>query len=186
MLRQAGIEHDAIDPGLDDGLLHIGCSTPVQWVAGLAYLKAMAGFDRLIESGHDVRALTVLGADTAVVVDDQLFGKPIDASDARRMIIAMSGRWHRVVTGVAIIEPARGARRIFADAAQVWVGEIGPREIEAYIATGNWRGKAGAYNLQEQIDAGWEIRVEGDPGTVMGLPMIRLGPMIERMRASHG
>lgn len=65
-------------------------------------------------------------------------------------------------------------RWLFADRAVVRVGPISDEQIEAYVASGNWRGKAGAYNLSERIEAGWPIECLGDPTTVMGLPMRRL------------
>jgi septum formation protein len=115
-----------------------------------------------------------LGADTTCVVDGVCVGTPRDGAEAERMIRAMSGRQHDVVSGVAMVCPATGQRRVFADAARVWMEEIPDAEIREYVAGDGWKGKAGAYNLSERIAAGWKIRVEGDPTTIMGLPMGRL------------
>lgn len=164
LLREAGIEPTLIDPAFDDGLLGVNpLVTPGQWVAALAYLKARAGAERVVSDA------LVMGADTIVAHDGRVMGQPRDEDDARRMIRALRRNAHHVVTGVALVRA--GERVIFADTACVRVGEISDQSVEQYLGTGAWRGKAGAYNLAERLDAGWPIRVEGDPTTVMGLPM---------------
>lgn len=87
------------------------------------------------------------------------------------MLKALQNGSHEVVTGVALVWPDSARREIFVDTAVVHVGTIGDVEIENYIKDGGWQGKAGAYNLSERIEAGWPITYEGDPSTVMGLPM---------------
>lgn len=77
----------------------------------------------------------------------------------------------------------RDARRwLFADRAAVRYGRVSDAAVDEYVASGLWRGKAGAYNLQERLEAGWPVRCEGDPATVMGLPMRRLEPWLARLR----
>jgi septum formation protein len=73
---------------------------------------------------------------------------------------------------------------MFTDRATVRLGRIAPPEIDGYVASGQWRGKAGAYNLAERLEAGWPITYEGDPGTIMGLPMRRLAPLLRRFAPS--
>ena len=176
LLAAAGIEFDAAHPGLDDGQLTAGSIDPERWVMALAYLKAASA--RRTMSVPD--ASVILGADTIVVQDGRTFGQPIDADDARRMLHAMRNADHEVLTGVALIDARTGIREIFADRALVHVGHVPDDEIERYIASDLWRGKAGAYNLSERLAAGWPITFEGDPGTIMGLPM-RMLP--DRLRA---
>ena len=176
LLAAAGIEFDAAHPGLDDGQLAPGSIDPERWVMALAYLKAASALHTKSVPG----ACIILGADTIVVQDGRTFGQPTDAADARRMLVAMRNADHDVLTGVALIDPRTGAREIFADRAIVHVGHISDDEIERYIASDLWRGKAGAYNLSERLAAGWPITFEGDPGTIMGLPM-RMLP--DRLRA---
>lgn len=183
LLSEAGIAHDIVSPGLDDSHLGIGCGPPRQWACALAYLKAAAGYRAIASQNADLRGVHVLGADTVVIMGDRLFGKARDATEARGMIEAMEDAWHEVVTGVALLEPLRQRRIVWFDSARVWVGRIGRGRIDEYATSGRWAGKAGAYNLEEQVAAGWPIRWEGDPGTVMGLPMQRLVPMLRRVMA---
>ncbi|MCA9310902.1 MAG: Maf family protein, partial [Phycisphaerales bacterium] len=168
----AGVPHRAFSPGIDDGPLRPGCVKPEQWVAALAYLKARAGMERL-ETSERATAL-VLGADTVVVKGDTLVGQPRDAEDARAIIRRLRRGRHRVVTGVALLRD--GARTLFHDTATVEVGDIPDERIEAYLTSGTWKGKAGAYNLAERTADGWPLQCTGDPTTVMGLPMRRLLP----------
>lgn len=177
LLKAAGIEHDAAHPGLDDGELRPGDVPPEQWVVALAYLKAASAYRR---PGGTITSPIIVGADTVVVTSSgQVMGQPADEDDARRMLRALRDASHDVFTGVAFIDTSTGAREMFVDRAQVHVGSITDEEIERYLATGLWKGKAGAYNLSERIEAGWPIRYEGDPATVMGLPMRRLVPRLE-------
>ncbi len=177
LLDRHGIVHRASHPGIDDGLLSAGSVSPEQWVASLAYLKACAGL-------NDAGSLMVLGADTVCVKDGQLIGQPIDADDARRIITLLENGSHEVLTGVAMLWPGSSRREIFVDSARVHVGSIGPDRIDEYIAGGQWRGKAGAYNLSERQAAGWPVRCDGDPSTVMGLPMVALLSRLARNGAT--
>ena len=94
------------------------------------------------------------------------------------MLTQMRNRQHQTITGVCLMalglsgETVR--RRIFCDRANVTIGSLSDEQIQQYLASGQWQGKAGGYNLAERIDAGWPIQCEGDPTTVMGLPMQRL------------
>jgi septum formation protein len=179
LLKQAGVRHVSRDPGVDDGGLARGRVSPAQWVASLAYLKAVAGLEK-----HPEHPGTVMGADTVCVVDGQILGQPRDRADAERMLRLFENRPHEVLTGVATlsreIDGAVG-RRILVDGAVVHVGDLGAARISEYLDTGLWRGKAGAYNLEERVAAGWPIVCVGDPTTVVGLPMGRLIPIFGRL-----
>lgn len=170
LLGRAGVEHEAIETGVDDGVLERGGVSPEVWVAALAYLKAMAGL-----SAASAGSL-VLGADTVCEVDGRLLGQPADEAEALAMLRAMSDREHGVLTGVALVWDEGGATRrdVFVDRARVRVGALSEASLAEYVASGLWRGKAGAYNLSERLEAGWPIEYAGDAGTIMGLPMERL------------
>lgn len=161
---------------IDDGLLDPGQTSAACWVAALAYLKARRVADDVV-AGEETGC--VLGADTVCVVDGRVIGQPADASEARAMLSGMRNRVHQVMTGVAVVDPERGARWMFVDCADVTWGAIDDATIEAYVDSGEWRGKAGAYNLEDRIESGWPITCSGDPDTVMGLPMRRLLPWLE-------
>ncbi len=180
LLSAAGIEHDASHPGVDDGELSPGNVSPEQWVMALAYLKAACAAKSLAGSSPSI----VLGADTVVVHNARLIGQPKDAADARRMLVDMRDCDHDVVTGVALVNRTSSKRDLLADRAHVRVGHISDADIDAYIASGQWQGKAGAYNLSERIAAGWPITYHGDPGTIMGLPIQRLIPRLRRFAAA--
>lgn len=174
MLAEAGLPVE-VRASLDDGDLAQGDVTPADWAMALAYLKARWVRDELIEAGETG---TVIGADTVCVLDAGAIGQPRDAADARRMLESFQSREHEVVTGVCILDVGTGERTLFADEAVVTWGTIPTEELDAYVAGEHWRGKAGAYNLAERVDAGWPITCDGDPDTVMGLPMRRLLPLL--------
>jgi septum formation protein len=197
LLAEHGLEHDAEASGVDDSELMPGRVTPQQWAAALAYLKAAAGADRAL--GRAAQARMVLGADTICIQDGEVIGQPRDSADAGRIIGLFENCWHEVVTGVALVwgeggsggaggtradparPPHRSHRRIFIDRARVRVGKIGPKRIDEYVASGQWRGKAGAYNLSERLEAGWPIEYEGDPGTITGLPVRALVRVLDSL-----
>lgn len=185
MLIEAGYQINVFPADLDDANLRSGQVSPINWVMALAYLKARRVADLLRGSLHDYaawwdewagyrKAGVVLGADTVCVRRDEILGQPRDETDACRMLHALADGEHETITGVCVL-PLDSAHRIFLfDRAVVHVGALSEPQIAQYIATGDWRGKAGAYNLSERIDAGWPIECHGDPATVMGLPMRKL------------
>ena len=184
LLDQYGFEHLAIDPGVDDGLLAAGEVGPEQWVASLAYFKAAAGLERMRAQGREEGGPppVVIGADTICVKDGELIGQPQDAADAARIIRLFENDVHEVLTGVAIVSSVTGRRDLFVDKAVVRVGAIGAKRIEEYVQSGLWKGKAGAYNLSERLEAGWPIEYDGDPTSIMGLPMEALKNHLSRFQ----
>jgi septum formation protein len=176
LLRRHGFGFETLNPGVDDGLLEMGVVTPAQWVTALAHLKARGGRMRL---GALASRSLVLGSDTVVVKNRRVIGQPRDAEHARSIIGMLENGSHEVLTGVALLAPG-ARRRLFADRASVRVGTIGDDRIDAYIASEGWRGKAGAYNLEERLAEGWPIEYSGDPGTITGLPMRMLAPILSR------
>ncbi len=180
-------------PPLDDGHLSPGTADPRQWVCALAYLKAHAA-QSVVASGADGaggRSGIVLGADTIVLKGDQIIGKPEDADDARRTLRALSDGEHQVITGVAILPIGKGGgdgglRTLWSDSATVRVGHLSDERVEAHVASGAWRGKAGGYNIVDQLAYSWPITFDGDITTVMGLPMRRLSPWLMRAMDDGG
>ncbi|GAB5496286.1 MAG: Maf family protein [Phycisphaerales bacterium] len=175
LLTDAGFGFELSARSVDDGGLASGAVNPDQWVMALAYLKAVGGADAELPSS------VVLGADTICIAPDgSLVGQPRDAGHAEEILRSFVGVPHSVVTGVALFDPATCRRELFADGASVVWGDVSSDEIESYVSSGQWEGKAGAYNLAERLDAGWPIQYEGDPTSIMGLPMRRLA---ERLSA---
>lgn len=180
LLNEAGLSHRFGHPGIEDSELEPGRVSPAQWVAALAYLKARAGMES-IQNNADV----VIGADTACVKDGELIGTPADAVEAERIVRRLSRGRHEVVTGVAVLEPRTGRRELFVDRASVNVGDLSDDMVRDYIASGQWAGKAGAYNLSERIAGGWPIEYVGRPDTIMGLPVAPLKQRLARLAATE-
>lgn len=190
LLSEAGFEHCAMSPGLDDAELQPpGGLSPAVWVAGLAHLKARAGVEALRRQGLWHEGDVLIGADTVCVGTDaagepNILAAPRDATEARAMLDQWQEREHQVLTGVCILSahaaPGRedGHRHIFVDRAWVRWGRVAAHEIDRYVAGEQWRGKAGAYNLSERLAAGWPITFDGDPATIMGLPIRKLLPLL--------
>jgi septum formation protein len=130
----------------------------------------------------------VLGADTIVVVDETILGKPADAADAARMLRMLAGRVHCVITGVCVVEAvagglASGELRTASETTLVTMNELSDEEIRDYIATGEPMDKAGAYAIQGMASR-WIPRIEGDYSNVVGLPVaLVLGMLRERRGA---
>jgi septum formation protein len=169
LLALIGIRHEVQAADIDESLLP--GEAPAAYVERLARAKAWAIANR--EPGA-----VVIAADTTVVVDGELFGKPRDAADARRMLLRLSGRTHVVLTAVAV---ARGARTESAvESVRVTFRPLGDEEIASYIASGEPMDKAGAYGIQG-YGATIVERVEGDYFSVMGLGLRRLVELLARV-----
>jgi septum formation protein len=128
------------------------------------------------------RALCVLGADTTVTLDDQILGKPENPADAARMLRLLSGRTHRVITGVAVVSEA--STEVAAEVTSVRFLTLTDEEIAAYIATGEPMDKAGAYAIQGRA-ARWIPRIEGDYFNVVGLPIALVSSLLESRLSAH-
>ncbi len=116
----------------------------------------------------------ILAADTICVgAQGDLIGQPTDRDNAGDMIRGFMNATHRVVTGVSLVTSGR-KQVSFADQAEVKFGPVSDEQLEAYLNTDQWRGKAGGYNLFDRQRDGWPIEVMGDPTTVVGLPMKKL------------
>jgi len=126
----------------------------------------------------------VLGVDTAVVLEGRIFGKAESAGDAERMLEALSGKTHVVVSGLCLVTP--GWEDIEHEATQVAFRELTPRELGTYVASGEWEGRAGAYAIQGR-GASLVRSIEGDYLNVVGLPaalLVRL--LAERFSGVYG
>jgi septum formation protein len=188
LLTQAGFTfqvhpaHIPEDPKLNED--------PVAYVTRLAREKAEAVFAQLTTAGApgpshlgtvegknlDPQPLTVIGADTTVTLDNQILGKPENESDAARMLRLLSGRTHRVITGIAIVTAAH--TEVAAEVTAVTFLTLSDEEIEAYIATGEPMDKAGAYAIQGRA-ARWIPRIVGDYFNVVGLPISLVSTLLE-------
>lgn len=168
LLRRAGIDFliDPADIDEDDrpaGLL------PGDLAEYLAFRKAQTVAQR---HPNDL----VLGADTVVAFGDAAMSKPVDANDARRMLRLLGGTTHIVITGVALVRKAANVVRRARVLSAVQMRALTPREIDDYIATDQWRGKAGGYGIQDQDP--FVVRTGGCHTNIVGLPMNRVRQML--------
>jgi septum formation protein len=120
----------------------------------------------------------VLGADTVVVIDGQILGKPADAADAARMLRLLSGRDHEVITSVCLA--ASGQWSVASETTTVTMSEIAEKEVAGYIASGEPMDKAGAYAIQG-LASRWIPRIEGDYSNVVGLPVALVYRMLRKL-----
>jgi len=162
LLELAGLRFGTIDVDVPE--LRAASEPPEDYVSRVAREKAGAGLLKL--SG--VRDAVVLGADTEVVLDDEVFGKPIDADDAAGMLRRLSGRMHRVLSAVWCMNAGREQHAL--NITQVMFAVLSEAQILDYVASGECMGKAGAYAIQGRA-AAFVPHLSGSYSGVMGLPL---------------
>jgi septum formation protein len=179
LLRAAGIDFDVLVANVDESIRP--GETPEEHVGRLAEEKALRV---LPQAGQR----PVLGADTVVVVDNRMLGKPADPADAARMLRMLSGRRHDVMTGVALIpEPDKAgpsgpiASRMGVAVTTVEFAPLGEGEIAAYVSSGEPMGKAGAYAIQG-LASRFVTRIDGSYSNVVGLPVALVYDLCKRAR----
>jgi len=146
----------------------------IRFTTRLAREKAAEVFARHQPSTAPVM---VLGADTVVVCDGEVMGKPADAADATRMLLLLSGRTHQVVTGVAVVWGS-GSAEVAAEMTQVTMHTLSPQEVADYVAGGEPMDKAGAYAIQGYAGR-WIPRIHGCYFNVVGLPLALVTSLLE-------
>jgi septum formation protein len=173
LLTEAGIAFRAVDPPIDEPKDLAGRVRPVWQAEVLAYFKARAVAD--LHPGD-----IVLGADTLCALGDEVLGKPDDEAHAREMLHALSHTPHQVITGLAVCGPG-GVRLLGSETTTITMRPMSEADIDAYIATGEWIGKAGAYALQETADQ-YVARIDGSFSNVVGLPIDQTRTMLSRVK----
>lgn len=168
LLRQIGLDFTADPADVDERMLPD--ETPESYAMRVALDKARVAAGR-ITSG------IVIGADTIVVLDNTVFGKPADTKDAERMLAALSGRMHEVITSLAVMNVKTGKAVTQVSTTRVWFRRLSKDEISAYVRSGEPLDKAGAYGIQER-GALLVERIEGCYFNVVGLPLSLLGDML--------
>lgn len=184
LLEEAGIVVDVQPPLLDDGKLQANNILAEHWVAAMALIKALDVASRL-HSNAKTKAGTVLAADTVCVHQGEILGQPTDANHAYKMIHSLKNATHRTISGVCLIRLCDAHRMLLVEETTVKIGNLTDNEIDKYIESNEWQGKAGGYNLIERVKNGWPIQWDGDPTTVMGLPMNRLLPLLKPDRKGN-
>jgi septum formation protein len=181
LLTQAGLLFTVASADLNEELLPD--EVAAAYVQRLAEEKAQAVWNLHKSANDSGDALIVLGADTCVVSEGNILGKPTDAADARRMLELLSGRTHAVLTGIAAITRGKIVRGL--EITRVTFNVLKDAEIARYIASGEPLDKAGAYAIQGYA-ARWIPRIEGCYFNVVGLPIARTINLLAEARAAVG
>jgi septum formation protein len=171
LLELAGIRFDTVDVEVPE--VRAPGEPAEDYVRRVAREKAGAGLLKL--SG--VAAAVVLGADTEVVLGDEVFGKPRDSTDAAAMLRRLSGRAHRVLSAVWVID--RGREEHALNITEVTFAALAEASITAYLDGGEWQGKAGAYAIQGRA-AAFVPHISGSYSSVMGLPLFETVELLRR------
>lgn len=171
LLTEAGIAFQAVPPKYEEPMLSGKHLNPAALAEEFSYRKAAS-------LAEDYSNRVILGADTVVARDDEVFGKPDDVEDARRILSALLGTTQQVITGVTLLHAASGHRLTRHEVTHVTMRQMTEKEFEQYLIQGDWKGKAGAYGIQGQADRFIE-RCEGSYSNVVGLPL----ELVERMLA---
>ncbi|HWR73692.1 MAG TPA: nucleoside triphosphate pyrophosphatase [Nitrospirota bacterium] len=169
LLRQVGIEFTTAPEDVDES--RIPGESPEEYAVRVAADKAKAAAER---TGEGV----IIAADTIVVLEDRVLGKPSDIQEAERMLEMLSGRMHHVITGLVVLDA--GSKRMLSRAAdtKVWFRKLAADEIRSYVASGEPLDKAGAYGIQGS-GALLVERIEGCYFNVVGLPLSILSEMLK-------
>ena len=183
LLAEAGYEFDVIVPSAAAECGACSNTGPVRLVTELALRKAADVIDRLRVESPERRGI-LIAADTVAECQGQILGKPLDEEHARQILGLLSGREHRVYTGVCVWPfPAQAddsaAYQLEVDVTTLRMDPLSEEQLEEYLASGQWRGKAGAFGYQDRL--GWVHIVEGSESNVVGLPMERLRQMLARI-----
>ncbi|MGQ9574923.1 MAG: Maf family protein [Thermoguttaceae bacterium] len=169
LLAEAGYEFEVIEPGesAEPAL------RPEEEPAGLA---ARLAYEKAADVAGRVEAGLIVACDTLVECGGQILGKPANAHDARRMLEVLRGREHRVFSGLCVWNKPAAAPKVGVEATLLRMDPLSDAQIEHYLATGAWEGKAGGFGYQDGLD--WVHVVQGSQSNVVGLPMELLARML--------
>lgn len=179
LLDQLGVRHELLLPLDDEDAEALEAwrpgESPRTYVERVTLAKLAAARQRLARRGGV--AAPILCADTTVALGRRILGKPADAGEAARMLAALAGREHRVLTAVAVASGRREELRV--NVSRVRFAAVSRARIAAYVATGEPMGKAGAYAIQSQA-AAWIERITGSYSGIMGLPLYETAELLRR------
>lgn len=175
LLRAAGWPFAAVAANIDES--RHADEAAVSYVRRLAQSKA----EKVAQQFPDD---LVLGADTTVVIGDEILGQPGDAATAHRMLQLLSGKWHQVLTGVALVRAADRKLSVDHQVTRVRFAELTQDEIDWYVDTGEPLDKAGAYGIQDRA-ARFIEEIQGDYFNIVGLPMRLVYELIRKMSSAN-
>jgi septum formation protein len=173
LLKEAGLAFEVIPSELDESKFHVPGQDAVDLAQRLAREKARAIALRFPDR-------LVLGADTLMDCQGQIIGKPINVVDAETILRKLFFSSHRAVTGIALLRIKDGTELVGCDTTSIYPGQMTEADIRAHLKEGRWKGKAGAYAIQEGDDRFIE-KLDGSRSNVIGLPMELLGELLGRV-----
>lgn len=177
LLRESGYRFTVVPPAPDRPTPPAGAS-PWETARRISREKAESVAASVTDG-------VILAADTVVALGDELHGTPIDRDDARRILSVLAGSTHQVITAITLIRMPGHVVRTDHDVTSVRMRAMSSAEMEAYLDGGDWRGKAGAYGIQDANDAFVE-RMEGSYSNVVGLPLDLLARMLAELNRHGG
>jgi septum formation protein len=175
LLEEAGYRFEVHAPSDAAECGECAGETPAALVARLARQKAA-------DVAARVGAALVLGCDTVVECDGRILGKPGDAAHARAMLEALSGRTHRVLTGLCLWRVPEGEPAVRVAVSTLRMDRLSRRQLDEYLASGQWEGKAGAFGYQDRL--GWVHVIDGSQSNVVGLPLELLAEILPAVRGT--
>ncbi len=177
LLSQIGAAHELLLAGADEDAealeAVVAGELPAAYVQRVTAAKLRAALARRVARG--LPPAPVLCADTTVALGRRILGKPADAAEAAATLRLLSGRSHRVLTAVALHDGRRSHRAL--STSHVRFAKLPPRVIDAYVASGDAFGKAGAYAIQSAL-AGWIVHIDGSHSGIMGLPLFETAQLL--------
>jgi septum formation protein len=180
LLEQIGVRHELLLPRPDEDAEALeaerASEVPADYVERVTRAKLRAARERLQQSG--LPPAPILCSDTTVALGRKILGKPRDDADAIATLTMLSGRTHRVITAVAVSDGARS--RLAVSTSRVRFGKMPAAVIEAYVASREPFGKAGAYAIQSAV-AGWIEHIDGSYSGIMGLPLFETAQLLRRV-----
>ena len=175
LLAEAGYDFAVVPPRADVESDSLPGESPCDLVSRLAREKAL-------DVAHRVGGGIVVACDTVAACDGNVLGKPVDADDARRMLTLLSGREHCVYSGLCLIALPDCTPRVRVATTRLRMDALDPAQISEYLASGLWRGKAGAFGYQDR--PGWLHITQGSESNVIGLPLDLLADMLAELPPS--
>lgn len=174
-MHEHGFNVEIIEPPIAEPTNLNAAATPYDRATALSFFKAQSVAE-VVADGW------IIAGDTVAALNRIVFGKPVDRADARRILAAIGGTTHEVITGVTLLDARSGARLIEHDVTLVTMRALSEQAIESYLDTGAWEGKAGAYGIQDHRDA-FVTKIEGSFTNVVGFPMELVARMFEQWEA---
>ncbi len=169
LLKQIGVSFAVLEVDVEE---QPGTSeSPTNYNLRVALDKAIAG------AARRPSPMPVLGADTEVAMDGRIYGKPADAAEAREMLQSLAGRTHRVYSSVAVVDGA-GQSKSCQQVSEVTFAELSDPQVNAYLTTGEYAGRAGGYAIQG-LGSSFVAHIEGSYSGVMGLPLFETVPLLQ-------